>query len=48
MTHAARQLPDGWWTKDILHRMPLALALDIILYLMICGSIPEPVRGTGA
>jgi hypothetical protein len=34
-THAARQLPDGWWTsklgpdEDILHRTPQALAGDL-------------------
>ena len=34
-THAARQLPDGWWTsklgpdEDILHRTPQGLAGDL-------------------
>jgi hypothetical protein len=34
-THAARQLPDGWWTsklgpeEDIRHRMPYALVGDL-------------------
>jgi hypothetical protein len=34
-THAARQLPDGWWTsklgpdEDILHRTPQALSGDL-------------------
>jgi hypothetical protein len=47
-THAARQLPDGWWTsklgpdEDILHRTPKALVGDLYGQVQAIMKRPTP------
>jgi hypothetical protein len=47
-THAARQLPDGWWTsklgpdEDILHRSPQALVGDLYGQVRVIMQRPTP------